>query len=147
MTKRLDDATVEAWKALLRAQRLAVARVEARLKAAKLPQLSWYDALWELEKAGESGLRPFELERAMLLEQYNLSRLVDRLEKDGLVGRHACSEDRRGQVLKINPAGRELRRRMWAIYSGAIDEAVGSRLTNTEARTLAALLKKLEQGP
>lgn len=144
MAKKPEDATVSAWIALSRAQRQAVTCVEARLKAAGLPPLSWYDALWELDRAGERGLRPFELERAMLFEQYNLSRLVDRLEKAGLLERFACQQDRRGQVLRINAAGRELRQRMWEIYSQAVEEAIGSRVTNSEAQMLAALLKRLE---
>ena len=138
-----DSSIVDAWIALVQSQKVAVARVEARLKAAGLPALTWYDALWELEKAGEAGLRPFELERALLFEQYNLSRLVDRLEKAGLVDRAPCPDDGRGQVLKISDAGRVLRARMWKTYSSAIDEAVGARLSNDEADRLATLLKKL----
>ncbi len=138
-----DSSIVDAWIALVQSQKVAVARVEARLKAAGLPALTWYDALWELEKAGEAGLRPFELERALLFEQYNLSRLVDRLEKAGLVDRAPCPDDGRGQMLKISDAGRVLRARMWQTYSSAIDEAVGARLSNDEADRLATLLKKL----
>lgn len=144
MTENPDEAMVAAWIALGRAQRQATARVEARLKAANLPPLSWYDALWELEKAGEEGLRPRELERAMLFEQYNLSRLADRLNKAGLLDRCACPEDRRGQVLRVSAEGRALRRRMWVIYSQAIEEAIGSRLTAQEAQALSSVLKKLE---
>jgi DNA-binding MarR family transcriptional regulator len=144
MTTRPDEPTVAAWIGLSRAQRVATACVEARLKAEGLPPLSWYDALWELEKAGEAGLRPFELERAMLFEQYNLSRLAHRLAEAGLIDKQACQVDARGQTLKISPAGRELRRRMWEVYSGAIEEAVGAKLSPDEATSLAELLRKLE---
>jgi DNA-binding MarR family transcriptional regulator len=140
MTNKPD----EAWIGLSRAQRVAFGRVEARLKAEGLPPLSWYDALWELEKAGERGLRPYELEHALLFEQYNLSRLAERLCQAGFIERQACSHDRRGQVLKISAAGREMRRRMWEVYSRAIEEAVGARLSSAEAESLAALLRKLE---
>ncbi len=139
-----SKATVAAWIGLSRAQRVAMAHVEGRLKADGLPPLSWYDALWELEKAGEEGLRPFELERAMLFEQYNLSRLAERLSQAGLIERKACAHDRRGQVLVIRPAGREMRRRMWVTYAKAIEEAVGAKLSPSEARSLAVLLRKLE---
>ena len=144
MANTPDETAVAAWIGLSRAQRASQGRIEARLKAEKLPPLSWYDALWELEKAGEAGLRPFELERALLFEQYNLSRLADRLAKAELIERGACPEDRRGQVLRISAAGRELRRRMWEVYSRAIEEAVGARLSGAEAASLAALLRKLE---
>mgnify|MGYP000571265098 FL=1 len=144
MKSEPDEATVAAWIGLSRAQRVTMARVEARLKAKKLPPLSWYDALWELDKAGEAGLRPYELERAMLFEQYNLSRLAQRLEKAGLISRETCEADARGQTLKITDAGRQMRRRMWETYSRAIEEAVGTKLSVPEARSLAELLRKLE---
>lgn len=142
--KKPSETAVAAWAALARAGRLAMARVEERLKEAGLPPLAWYDALWELEKAGECGLRPFELEKALLFEQYNLSRLADRLAAAGLIARSACPEDRRGQVLRITAEGRALRRDMWRVYGAAIEEAVGERLTVEEAGMLASLLKKLE---
>lgn len=144
MKSKPDEATVAAWIGLSRAQRVAMALVEARLKAEGLPALSWYDALWELEKAGEAGLRPYELERAMLFEQYNLSRLAQRLAEAGLINKEACEADARGQTLKITEAGRQMRRRMWETYSRAIEEAVGAKLSAPEARSLAELLRKLE---
>lgn len=138
-----DDKTVAAWIALARAARLATAHIEQRLKEADMPPLSWYDALWELEKAGDCGLRPFELEKALLFEQYNLSRLADRLVGAGLVERGACPEDKRGLKLRISAEGRALRRAMWEVYGAAIEETVGARLTGSEAERLAELLKKL----
>ena len=111
--------------------------------SAGLPPLGWYDALLELERAGAPGLRPFELERAMLLEQYNLSRLLDRMEKAGYVARHACADDGRGQIVAITPAGKAVRRRMWPVYAAAIEEALGRRLSKAEAKTLDALLGAL----
>lgn len=140
---RPDEATVAAWIALARAHRVAMQSVEARLKEAGLPPLAWYDALWELEKAGEGGLRPFELERALLFEQYNLSRLVERLVKAGLVERRACADDRRGHVLAITAEGLAMRSEIWRVYAPAIEAAIGASLTREEAVSLARLLRKV----
>jgi DNA-binding MarR family transcriptional regulator len=136
--------TVErAWARLIKAQRTALGSVEGALKAAGLPPLAWYDALLELERAGAAGLRPFELEREMLLEQYNLSRLIDRMEKAGYVERQACAEDGRGQVVAITPAGKAMRRRMWPVYAATIQDAFGRHLTEQQAKRLDALLGAL----
>jgi DNA-binding MarR family transcriptional regulator len=143
MDRQPDDTTIAAWIGLSRAQRVATASIEAQLKAAGFPPLAWYDALWELERAGGEGLRPFELERALLFEQYNLSRLIDRLEKAGLVARRACPDDKRGQVLAITPEGLTLRRDMWGVYGPAIEAAMGAKLDAGEAKVLAGLLAKL----
>ena len=110
MTDRPSDAVVLAWARLERAHRAALATVEARLKAARLPDLAWYDVLLELERADE-GLRPFELQKAMLFAQYNLSRLIDRMAAAGYVTRAASEEDGRGQLLRITRQGRAIRRR------------------------------------
>jgi DNA-binding MarR family transcriptional regulator len=88
-------------------------------------------------------LRPFELERAMLFEQYNLSRLADRLARTGLIERRNCADDRRGQMLAITPAGREMRLKMWQVYGPAIEEGVGAKISSEEARSLAEILRKL----
>jgi DNA-binding MarR family transcriptional regulator len=140
--------TVErAWARLMKAQRTALGSVEHDLKAAGMPPLAWYDVLLELERAGTPGLRPFELERAMLLEQYNLSRLLDRMEKAGYVERQACAEDGRGQIVAITPAGKAVRRRMWPVYAAAIQDALGRHLTEQQAKSLDALLGALIAPP
>ena len=143
MTERPSKPFELAWARLMKAQRVALARVEAALKQAGLPPLAWYDVLLELERAGKAGLRPFELERALLLEQYNLSRLVDRIEREGLVERAPCPEDGRGQIVRVSERGRSMRRAMWPIYAQAIEVAVGGRLDKAEAETLSALLGRL----
>ena len=145
MTERAEptDAVITAWARLVRVPQAVLAAVEADLKAAGLPPLSWYDALLELARS-RGGLRHFELEQRMLLAQYNLSRLVDRLEAAGYLERRPCPEDGRGQVLRINRSGRALLKRMWPVYGAAIARHVGARLTKAEATQLAELLGRLQ---
>lgn len=138
------EAVIAAWARLLRAQRMALGGVEADLKAAGFPPLAWYDVLFELKKAGDDGLRPVELESRLLLEQHNISRLVDRLETAGHVQRRPCASDRRGHMLALTETGRSLLRNMWPVYREAIQRHVGSRLRSDEdARVLSALLERL----
>jgi DNA-binding MarR family transcriptional regulator len=141
-----NEAVQRAWVRLIRAKQKALASIEQALSKAKLPPLAWYDALLELERAGGS-LRPFELEREMLLAQYNLSRLIDRLEKAGYVERRACAEDRRGHIIAITRAGKAIRRPTWSVYGPAIQAVVGDRLSPTQIDTLNALLGVLEGAP
>lgn len=138
-----SDATVHAWARLLRAHRTALNSVEKALKKHDLPPLIWYDVLLELERAGDKGLRSFELERELLLPQYGVSRIIERIEKAGLLKRETCEEDRRGQHLVVTTTGRKLRRRMWSVYGRAIEDAVGAKLTSTQAKTLSELLVRL----
>lgn len=141
--KRPSETVVDAWVALIRAQQSAMLKIERAFRDAKLPPHAWYDVLWELERASEDGLRPFELERRMLVAQSNISRLVDRLEAKGLVERRPCEADRRGQHVMITPAGREMRKRMWPVYAKAIGDAVGQHLSEREAAEVATMLTRL----
>src|SRR5262245_57122533 len=142
-TKQQSDKVVDAWIALMRAQQVTLLTIERAFREAKLPPHAWYDALWELDRAGAAGLRPFEIERRMLIAQSNISRLLDRLEEQGYVERQPCEEDGPGQRVTITPSGRDMRRRMWPVYARAIRESIGLRLSPREATTLAAVLRKL----
>ncbi|RVP19597.1 MarR family transcriptional regulator [Sinorhizobium meliloti] len=146
--KRTDSseptaAATEAWIGLMRAQRRALSAIERDFKAAGLPPLGWYDVLWELVKAEGGRLRPFEIEARTLLAQYNLSRLIDRLEKEGLVQREAFDEDARGCWVVVTGKGRAMRERMWQTYGPSIARHVGAKLGEEEAGALASLLSRL----
>jgi len=138
-----SDTTTQAWVRLVRAHQTALADVEAALKHAGYPALIWYDVLLELERAGDEGLRPYELEQALMLRQYGVSRLVERMEKSGVLNREKSPEDGRGLRLTISTAGKDLRQRMWSVYGPAIEEAVGSKLETGQAHTLSELLGRL----
>lgn len=138
---RPSESAVLAWQSLVRAHQAALATVEAALKSVRQPPLEWYDVLLELERAGP--LRPRELQGRLLLAQSNLSRLLDRMAAAGAVERRSCDDDGRGRLVAATQAGRALRRRMWPVYAGAIEAAVGSRLDEAEAAALAGLLRRL----
>jgi len=136
-------AVVEAWTGLVRTEQALQAEIEEHLKRAGFPPLAWYDVLLELDSAPDGWLRQSRVQAQTLLAQYNLCRLVDRLERDGLVERRQCTRDGRNNVLVITAEGRSLRRAMWPVYAAAIEEHVGGRLTRAEAQQLAKLLGKL----
>lgn len=136
-------AVTQAWVGLMRAQRRVLSAIEADFKKAGLPPLGWYDVLWELVQAEDGKLRPFEIESRTLLAQYNLSRLIDRLEREGLVRREAFDADGRGRWVVVTDEGRTMRARMWQVYSSSIEAHVGAKLSADEAQQLASLLTKL----
>jgi DNA-binding MarR family transcriptional regulator len=138
-----SEPAVTAWVRLVRAEQTVLGRIEAELKAADLPPLSWYDVLLELGRAEGGRLRPLELERRTLLAQYNASRLIDRMEKAGLVERLPHPEDGRGQLVAITPEGRALQKRIWKLYGPAIERHIGAKLRPSEVALLGRLLQKL----
>lgn len=129
----------------MRAQQLVLGAIEQDLKAAGLPPLSWYDVLLELSRAGDGRLRQFEIEQRTLLAQYNLSRLLDRLEREGLVRREAFGDDGRGRWAVITEDGRAMQARMWSVYATALQTHMGAKLDDPTADTLADLLTPLSR--
>jgi DNA-binding MarR family transcriptional regulator len=147
MSRNPSDAVVKAWARLIRARDGLVAAVERDLKAAGLPPLAWYDVLLELSRAPDGRLRPSEIEKETLLAQYNLSRLLDRLEKEGLIRREPCEEDARGRWVVITEKGKTAQARTWKVYSRAIQQHLGEKLDEKGALTLSALLGRLVGKP
>src|ERR1043165_5221784 len=143
MARNPSDSVVKAWARRSRAREALVAAVERDLKAAGLPPLAWYDVLLELSRAPDGRLRPSEIEKETLLAQYNLSRLLDRLEKEGLIRREPCADDARGQWVIITEKGRALQARTWRVYARSIQSHVGEKLDDKAAATLASLLGRL----
>jgi DNA-binding MarR family transcriptional regulator len=142
-----SPAAIKAWARLMRVSRQLVEKVEDALKENGLPPLAWYDVLHELAEAGEGGLRPFELIDRVLLAQYGVSRLLARLEADGLVEKLPVADDGRGQTVRITASGREMRRRIWAVYGACIADRMGDRLSAQDLKTLASLLGRLRDPP
>ena len=144
MNAKASESTVQAWTSLVRAEQIVLSRVEDDLKKAGFPSLEWYDVLQELDRAPNGVMPQAEVQGRILLAQYNLCRLVDRLEREDLVRRQPSPEDGRSNLLVITDKGRDLRRRMWPVYSAAIETHLGAHLSSGEADRLAGLLGKLQ---
>jgi DNA-binding MarR family transcriptional regulator len=101
------DELVDAWRGLLETHARAHGALERALKEHDLG-VSEFEVLERLA-AGEPdhSRRMQELGEAVYLSQSALSRVVGRLERDGLATRGICADDRRGIMVCITPAGRE----------------------------------------
>jgi DNA-binding MarR family transcriptional regulator len=138
-------STVRAWVRLMRAQQLVLAAIEQDLKAVGLPPLGWYDVLLELSRAEDGRLRPYEIEERTLLAQHNLSRLLDRMDKAGLVQREVFAEDGRGRWVIITEAGRAMQAHIWSVYAASLQRHLGHKLNDAQADQLAGLLAVLSR--
>jgi DNA-binding MarR family transcriptional regulator len=133
-----------AWRAFLRAHAAAVGRIERDLAASEpdLP-LTWYDVLVALVGAPDRRLRLRELAHEVLLSRSGLTRLVDRLEKAGLLRREPDPTDRRGAFAVLTDAGYEALRRTWPLYARGIEEHFARHLSDDEAAVLARVLQRI----
>ena len=141
--RRTGKKGVSAWPSFLMAHDAMVWRIEERLKAEGLPEMNWYVVLWVLETAPERRLRMNELAERAVLTRSNVTRLVDRMEKAGLVGRERVEGDRRGAYARITRAGEAMKRRMWAVYGPAVRELFISQMSAEEEVMLRGLMERL----
>jgi DNA-binding MarR family transcriptional regulator len=143
MATKLSPAVIDAWASLVRIEKALADKVEERLKSAGFPPLDWYHVLNEVDRSPKGMIRQSGVQNRTQIAQYNVCRLVDRLQGEGLVERHQCPVDGRNNVVVITAKGRALRRAMWPIYAAVIDEHFGSRFSPAEAEQLARLLEKV----
>tara|TARA_B100002003_G_scaffold202696_1_gene194993 strand:+ start:1594 stop:2046 length:453 start_codon:yes stop_codon:yes gene_type:complete len=138
-----NETTIQAWVLLHRVHRKLLEQARLSLKNNDLPPLDWYDVLLELHREGSVGLRQYEIGERILLNKHNLSRLIDRLEKQHLVHRDACEEDGRGNRIKITAEGEKVLRRVWPVYGQSIQKEFGEKLGQSECLELSRLLEKV----
>lgn len=141
--QRPTEAAIQAWARLIRVERALLGRVEDELKAAELPPLVWYDILLSLVREPGNRLRHRDLHGRMLLAKYNLSRLLDRMEADGLIGRQPVDDDARGEYVRLTTRGRDVQKRMWPVYRRAIGKHFSNHLTVDDVDQLLRILGKL----
>ncbi|AWV00670.1 MarR family transcriptional regulator [Burkholderia sp. JP2-270] len=130
------------WFSFVRAHRRLIREIERRLAEADLPVYAWYDILWGIESSPEGSRRMHELADALAVERYNLTRLVDRLEGEGLVTRARSAEDGRAAFVSITKEGRALRRKMWKIYEATVAELFLSEFDAEQRRQFASALDR-----
>lgn len=103
-----------------------------------------YNVLRILRGAGRDGLPTLEIAHRMIERTPGITRLIDRLEKKGLVVRRRCESDRRQVYCVLAPAGSRLLARMDAPI--AKTDALLAALSDTEVATLIRLLDSLRAG-
>ena len=147
MRPGLSAQQLATWRTFLRSHSQVQRALEHDLVAAHDLPLAHYDVLVQLSEAPGRELRMTELAERVLLSRSGLTRLVDRLERDGLVERRACPSDARGTLAALTDAGIARLREAWPTHlEGVVDRVVG-RFSDEELRTLGALLGRLVDEP
>lgn len=133
---------VAAWASLLRVHAALVPKLERELAGRGLP-LSWYDVLLELNSAPGRRLRMSELSARVVLSRERVSRVVDELERSGLVTREANPEDGRSTLAGITKDGRARLRAAAPTYLAGIERHFTRHLDDAEIRVLIAALGRV----
>jgi len=107
-SRQLDARELRAWRGMLRAHAALTKALDADLDSAHGLPLSSYEVLLYLADAPERRLRMRDLAASVILSRSGLTRLADRLEREGLIRRESCSDDARGAYAVLTPAGAEM---------------------------------------
>ncbi len=144
MRIRTTDAS-KAWHALLLAFSRVNHRLDADLRTHEDLTIGWYEVLLQLAGSPNGRLRMSEIADGMILSRSAATRLVDRLERDGLVERSLCDEDRRGTEVSLTDEGRSRFRSAGRLHLRGIEEYFGGHLTASELEELTKALTRVAE--
>jgi DNA-binding MarR family transcriptional regulator len=128
----LSEQELRAWRGLLRVHAALAKALDAQLDAEHGLPLSSYEVLMYLADAEDERMRMCDLASTILLSRSGLTRLVDRLARDGLLERVACNDDARGAFAKLTPAGRAKLRAARATHLAGVRAMFLDRFTPQE---------------
>jgi DNA-binding MarR family transcriptional regulator len=134
---------LRAWRGLLRAHACLAKRLDAELESAHRLPLSSYEVLHHLEEASGGRMRMCDLAEQAQLSRSGLTRLVDRLERDGLLERCSCAHDARGSYACLMDAGRERLEEARVTHLGVVREHFFMRFSEGELSSLADMLERI----
>lgn len=136
----------ETWRALLTAFTRVSAILADEMETEVALSLERYEILLMLSQAPHGAMRPSELAERRRLSRSGATRLIDRLERDGLVERRSCGTDRRGSLVTLTPEGEQTFRTAGRVHLRGIEEHVGAHLTTDQLAELGRILTKLADG-
>jgi DNA-binding MarR family transcriptional regulator len=141
------DWRLTAWRSFLRTHTHLLRLLEQDLQTHHKIAIGSYDVLVQLAEAPESRLRMSELAEAVLLSRSGLTRLVDRMQRDGLVARAPDPDDARGLFTVLTEHGRNALRDAASVHLAGISRLVFDRISEAELYQLLGLMRKLDPVP
>jgi DNA-binding MarR family transcriptional regulator len=143
---QLTAVELGAWRGLLRVHAALVKALDAELASAHDLPLSSYEVLINLEAAPDHKRRMAELADSVLLSRSGMTRLVDRLERDGLLVRDHCTDDGRGCYAVLTEQGVAALATARPTHLGGVREKFLSQFADDELRTLAVWWERVLPG-
>ena len=134
---------VRAWTRLLRAHATATRALNAQLLAEHELTVNDYEALYVLSRSEELRLKPVELAQRLLLTPSGITRLLDGLERAGLVARAPCPADRRVLWAELTETGVAKLEAASCSHVGSIRSLFEENMSTEEIDQLVDVLGKV----
>lgn len=142
----LDAVELRAWRGLLRVHASLSKALDAELEREHGLPLTSYEVLLQLAESEGEKMRMCDLASSVLLSRSGLTRLVDRLERDGLLARESCASDARGAFAKLTPAGHAKLAEARATQLGRVRALFLDHLTPEELEVLGSVWERVLPG-
>jgi DNA-binding MarR family transcriptional regulator len=139
----LSLGELRAWRGLLRAHACLARRLDAELDHAHSLPMTSYEVLHHLEESTGGRMRMRDLADQAQLSRSGLTRLVDRLERDGLLERCSCQHDARGSYACLTDSGRERLEEARGTHLAVVREHFFSRFSEEELTVLADMWERI----
>ena len=144
---RLTPLELGAWREFLRVHSTLTRELDEELRRSHGLPLSSYDVLVNLEGAPNRQMRMSELADAVLLSRSGLTRLVERLERDGLLERRDCPDDARGSLAVLTDAGVARLEEARVTHLTGVRRRFLDHFEDAELEQLAAYWGRMVQAP
>ena len=138
-----NELAHEAWGSFLIAQARLLRGMGETMQATGVLPMEQYDVLLALTQAPQRRLRLSDLAERIVFSRSGLTRLVDRLEAQGLLRRERLEDDRRGVFAVLTSAGDAAMKKSWPTYKREIESRFAAHLSLDEARTMRDALARL----
>jgi DNA-binding MarR family transcriptional regulator len=138
-----EEAFLRAWS---RAALTVPRALDADLLAGQGMSLSEYTALMHLSETPGRSLRMSDLASACALSLSGMSRIVSRLEAQGLVARERSSCDGRGLDAVLTDAGLGRLRRAWPTHLASVRRHMTDHLSELGLPVVTAALQRFASG-
>lgn len=130
-----------AWQGLLHTHHHVMAVLDGELRAENDLTMTEYDVLLRLRRVAPSPLRMTQIAQRIMMSPSGLTRVVDGLEKAGLVRRSRIEEDARIVQVSLTEKGLHKLRAASQTHLRGIREHFTSRYTENQLKHIAQLLE------
>jgi DNA-binding MarR family transcriptional regulator len=134
---------LDAWANFLRAHAAVTRQLSTELIETHSLTLNDFDALAQLSRGPEHGLKRTELAQRVLLTPSGITRLLEGLERAGFVAKGECSTDARVTYAVLTEEGRDKLRAASKTHLASVRALLTERFTKQELGQLAELLGRL----
>ena len=141
-----DSLTVgelRAWRGLLRAHACLAKRLDSELDCAHHLPMTSYEVLHVLQESSNGRMRMRDLAEQAQLSRSGLTRLVDRLERDGLLERCSCRHDARGAYACLTDLGVERLEEARATHLAVMREQFFAHFSEPELGVMADMWERI----